>query len=131
VIDEPSSKPLIWIGSSRKDLREFPEDVQHRMGYALWIAQTGGKHRDAKALSGFGGAGVLEVIEDYRGDTFRAVYTLKYADVVFMLHAFQKKSKRGTLGVRSIITAQATIRYLVTRLRSRASSTGAQFAPLW
>jgi phage-related protein len=95
VIDEPSPKPLIWIGSSRKDLREFPEDVQHRMGYALWIAQTGGKHRDAKALRGFGGAGVLEIIEDYRGDTFRAVYTLKYADAVFMLHAFQKKSKTG------------------------------------
>jgi phage-related protein len=95
VIDEPSPKPLIWIGSSRKDLREFPEDVRHRMGYALWITQTGGKHRDAKALSGFGGAGVLEIIEDYRGDTFRAVYTLKYADVVFMLHAFQKKSKTG------------------------------------
>jgi phage-related protein len=95
VIDAPSPKPLIWIGSSRKDLREFPEDVQHRMGYALWIAQTGGKHRDAKALRGFGGAGVLEIIEDYRGDTFRAVYTLKYADVVFMLHAFQKKSKTG------------------------------------
>jgi len=95
VIDEPSPKPLIWIGSSRKDLREFPEDVQHRIGYALWIAQTGGKHRDAKVLSGFGGAGVLEVIEDYRGDTFRAVYTLKYSDVVFMLHAFQKKSKTG------------------------------------
>jgi phage-related protein len=93
VIDESSPKPLIWIGSSRKDLREFPEDVQHRMGYVLWIAQIGGKHRDAKALSGFGGAGVLEIIEDYRGDTFRAVYTLKYADVVFMLHAFQKKSK--------------------------------------
>ena len=95
MIDEPSPKPLIWIGSSRKDLREFPEDVQHRMGYALWIAQTGDKHRDAKALSGFGGAGVLEIIEDYRGDTFRAVYTLKYADVLFMLHAFQKKSKTG------------------------------------
>lgn len=95
MIDEPSPKPLIWIGSSRKDLREFPEDVQHRMGYALWIAQTGGKHRDAKVLSGFGGAGVLEIIEDYRGDTFRAVYTLKYADVLFMLHAFQKKSKTG------------------------------------
>jgi phage-related protein len=65
------------------------------MGYALWIAQSSGKHRDAKALRGFGGAGVLEIIEDYRGDTFRAVYTLKYADVVFMLHAFQKKSKTG------------------------------------
>lgn len=76
-------------------LQEFPEDVQHRIGYALWIAQAGGKHRDAKVLRGFGGAGVLEVIEDYRGDTFRAVYTLKYADVVFLLHAFQKKSKTG------------------------------------
>ena len=95
VIDEPAPKPLIWIGSSRKDLREFPEDVRHRMGYALWLAQTGGKHRDAKVLRGFGGAGVLEIIEDYRGDTFRAVYTLKYADVVFMMHAFQKKSKTG------------------------------------
>jgi phage-related protein len=95
VIDEPSPKPLIWIGSSRKDLREFPEDVRHRMGYALWIAQTVGRHRDAKVLRGFGGAGVLEIVEDYRGDTFRAVYTLKYADVVFMLHAFQKKSKTG------------------------------------
>jgi predicted XRE-type DNA-binding protein/phage-related protein len=84
VIDEPSPKPLIWIGSSRKDLREFPEDVQHRIVYALWIAQTGGKHRDAKALSGFGGAGVLELIEDYRGDTFRAVYTLKYAGLVYV-----------------------------------------------
>jgi phage-related protein len=95
VIDEPSPKPLIWLGSSRKDLREFPEDVRHRMGYALWVAQTGGKHCDAKALRGFGGAGVLEIIEDYRDDAFRAVYTLKYADVVFMLHAFQKKSKTG------------------------------------
>lgn len=95
MIDEPSPKPLIWLGSSRKDLQEFPEDVQHRIGYALWIAQAGGKHRDAKVLRGFGGAGVLEVIEDYRGDTFRAVYTLKYADVVFLLHAFQKKSKTG------------------------------------
>ena len=95
MIDEPSPKPLIWIGSSRKDLREFPEDVQHRMGYALWIAQTGGKHRDAKVLSGFGGAGVLEIIEDYRGDTFRAVYTLKYADVLFSCTPFKRNRKRG------------------------------------
>ena len=65
------------------------------MGYALYVAQRGGKHQDAKALSGFGGAGVLEVIKDYRGDTFRAVYTLKYAGTVYVLHAFQKKSKNG------------------------------------
>jgi len=65
------------------------------MGYALYLAQLGAKHRDAKALSGFGGAGVLEVVKDYRGDTFRAVYTLRYAGAVYVLHAFQKKSKTG------------------------------------
>ena len=65
------------------------------MGYALYVAQQGGRHRDAKALNGFGGAGVLEVIKDYRGDTFRAVYTLRYAGAVYVLHAFQKKSKSG------------------------------------
>jgi phage-related protein len=65
------------------------------MGYALYVAQLGGKHRDAKTLSGFGGAGVVEVMEDYRGDTFRAVYTARYADAVYVLHVFQKKSKIG------------------------------------
>jgi len=65
------------------------------MGYALYVAQSGGKHPDSKVLSGFGGAGVLEVIKDHRGDTFRAVYTLKHAGRVFVLHAFQKKSKGG------------------------------------
>ncbi len=93
--DNPSPKPVVWLGSSRKDLREFPAPVQDHMGYALYVAQLGGKHRDAKALTGFGGAGVLEVIKDYRGDTFRAVYTLRYAGAVYVLHAFQKKSKTG------------------------------------
>jgi phage-related protein len=92
---EPSFKPVIWVGSSRKDLREFPPSVQDHMGYALYVAQRGGKHRDAKALSGFGGAGVLEVVKDYRGDTFRAVYTLRFARAIYVLHAFQKKSKTG------------------------------------
>jgi phage-related protein len=77
------------VGSSRKDLREFPELVQDHMGPALYVAQRGGKHRDAKALKGFGGAGVVEIIEDYRGDTFR------FASAVYVLHAFQKKSKTG------------------------------------
>src|ERR1700674_2846376 len=76
--NEPSLKPVTWVGRSREDLREFPEPVQDHMGYALYIAQRGGKHRDAKALSGFGGAGVVEIVKDYRGDTFRAVYTLRY-----------------------------------------------------
>jgi phage-related protein/predicted XRE-type DNA-binding protein len=95
MIDEPSLKPLIWVGSSRKDLRDFPDLVQDHMGYALYIAQRCGKHRDAKTLSGFGGAGVMEVVKDYRGDTFRAVYTVRYAGTVYVLHAFQKKSKTG------------------------------------
>ena len=93
--DEPSLKPVVWVGSSLRDLREFPEPIQDQMGYALYVAQRGGKHRDAKALGGLGGAGVLEVVTDYRGDTFRAVYTVRYAATVFVLHAFQKKSKTG------------------------------------
>jgi phage-related protein len=94
--EEPSLKPVIWVGSSRKDLRAFPEPVQDHMGYALYVAQRGGKHRDTKTLSGFGGAGVVEVVKDFRGDTFRAVYTLRYAASVYVLHAFQKKSKTGS-----------------------------------
>jgi len=93
--NEPRLKPVIWVGSSRRDLREFPNLVKDHLGYALYIAQCGGKHRDAKTLTGFGGAGVVEVIKDYRGDTFRAVYTVRYAGAVYMLHAFQKKSKTG------------------------------------
>jgi phage-related protein len=95
MIDEPRFKPVIWIGSSLLDLREFPEPVQDHIGYALYVAQRGGRHRDAKALAGFGGTGVVEIIKDHRGDTFRAVYTLRYAGAVYMLHAFQKKSKTG------------------------------------
>ena len=93
--DEQPLKPVTWVGTSLKDLREFPETVQDLMGYALYVAQRGGKHQDAKVLSGFGGAGVVEIIKDHRGDTFRAVYTLRYAESVYVLHVFQKKSKTG------------------------------------
>ena len=95
VVDAPLFKPVIWVGSSRKALREFPEPVRDHVGYALYVAQKGGKHRDTKALSGFSGAGVVEIIKDFRGDTFRAVYTVRYAEAVYVLHAFQKKSKTG------------------------------------
>ncbi|TAJ10774.1 MAG: addiction module toxin RelE [Nitrospirae bacterium] len=88
-------KPLYWIGSSKKDLRSLPEDVQDIFGYALYLAQVGKKHADAKPLRGFGSAGVLEVVEDYRGDTYRAVYTVRFAAKVFVLHVFQKKSTKG------------------------------------
>ena len=76
-------------------MREFPELVQDHIGYALYVAQRGGKHRDTKTLTGFGGAGIVEVVKDFRGDTFRAVYTLRCAGAVYVLHAFQKKSKSG------------------------------------
>jgi phage-related protein len=92
---QASLKPVIWVGSSREDLREFPELVQDHIGYALYIAQRGGKHRDTKTLTGLGGTGVVEVVKDYRGDTFRAVYTVRFAEAVYVLHAFQKKSKSG------------------------------------
>src|ERR1035438_7021422 len=94
-MNDASFKPVVWVGSSRKDLRAFPETVQDHVGYALYVAQQGGKHRDTKTLTGFGGAGVVEIIRDYRGDTFRAVYTLRYRGAVYVLHAFQKKSKSG------------------------------------
>ena len=93
--EQPPLKPVIWVGSSLKDLREFPEPVQDLMGYALYVAQRGGNHRDTKVLSGFGGARVVEILKDHRGDTFRAVYTVRFGDAVYVLHAFQKKSKTG------------------------------------
>lgn len=88
-------KDVRWVSSSKKDLLAMPEDVIDLFGFALHLAQTGQKHSQAKPLKGFGGAGVLEVVEDHLGDTFRAVYTVKIAGVVYVLHCFQKKSKHG------------------------------------
>ncbi|MBI5546300.1 MAG: type II toxin-antitoxin system RelE/ParE family toxin [Deltaproteobacteria bacterium] len=88
-------KRLFWVGRSKEDLRAFPEEVRQVMGYALYLAQAGSKHPDAKPLSGFGGAGVLEVVDDFDRNTYRAVYTLKVAGAVYVLHAFQKKSRKG------------------------------------
>ena len=86
---------LEWIGSSKRDLEALPEEVVHVFGYALYLAQIGQKHEQAKSLRGFGSAGVLEVVEDRRGNTYRAVYTVRHAVRVFVLHVFQKKSKSG------------------------------------
>ena len=88
-------KALEWIASSYKDLMALPPDVRRRFGYALSLAQMGDQDDAAKVLKGFGGAGVLEVVEDDAGGTYRGVYTVKYAEAVFVLHCFQKKSKRG------------------------------------
>lgn len=88
-------KPVIWVGSSLKDLKTFPRRVQHDMGAALRVAQGGERSPDAKPLKGFKGAGVLELLEDHDGNTYRAVYTVRLARRVYVLHAFQKKAKKG------------------------------------
>jgi len=88
-------KPLYWIGSSKRDLLELPVPIRKFFGHALHFAQLGEQHEAAKPLKGFGGAGVLEVVEDDSGGTYRAVYTVKFAEAVFVLHCFQKKSKSG------------------------------------
>ena len=94
--EEPANpKPVIWMGSSRKDLKTFPKDVQADVGYALFGAQCGEEYESVKALKGFGGRSVLEIVAPHEGNTYRAVYTVKFADAIYVLHAFQKKSKSG------------------------------------
>ena len=90
-----NEKPLEWISSSHKDLMALPAEVRRFFGYALSLAQAGDQHDAAKVLKGFGSAGVLEVVEDDRSGTYRAVYTVKFKEAVFVLHCFQKKSKSG------------------------------------
>lgn len=93
--DVPKTKALAWVGSSRKDLKKFPAEVRSAMGYALYQAQLGLKAVNAKPLAGFVGASVLEIVDDFQTDTYRAMYTVRFRDVVYVLHAFQKKSKKG------------------------------------
>ena len=88
-------KPLHWVGSSKRDLLFLLEPVVDLFGFALYLAQDGKKHEQAKPLRGFGSAGVLEVVEDWDRSTYRAVYTVCFESAVFVLHFFQKKSKRG------------------------------------
>lgn len=88
-------KPLFWVASTKKDLLEMPEQVDDVVGYALYLAQNGLKHLQAKPLKGFGSAGVLEVVEDDAGNTYRAVYTIRFDNGVYVLHCFQKKSRKG------------------------------------
>jgi phage-related protein len=89
-------KPLYWVGSSKRDLLSLPAPVVDLFGFALYLAQDGKKHEQAKPLAGFGSAGVLEIVEDWDRSTFRAVYTVRFESAVFVLHVFQKKSRRGT-----------------------------------
>lgn len=93
-MNEPKPQP-VFVGFSLEDLKAFPREVQRVVGFALRAAQEGGKYPDAKPMKGFKGAGVLEIVEDYDGDSYRAVYTARFSDAVYVLHAFQKKSKKG------------------------------------
>jgi len=95
VPDDPPLKPLFWMGSSYKDLKALPEEVKDVVGRALYDAQCGDKHPHAKPLKGYGGAGVLEMVADVRGDAYRAVYTVRFPKAVYALHVFQKKSRQG------------------------------------
>ncbi|KVS30649.1 type II toxin-antitoxin system RelE/ParE family toxin [Burkholderia cepacia] len=92
---DPYIKPLYWLGSALKDLKAMPDAVQDTVGYALYLAQTGRKHDHAKPLRGFGSAGVLEIVESEDNGTYRAVYTVKLGNSVYVLHSFQKKSSSG------------------------------------
>ncbi|MDD2714214.1 MAG: type II toxin-antitoxin system RelE/ParE family toxin [Simplicispira sp.] len=115
-----STKPLRWVASSKRDLMAMPEHVQDTFGYALHLAQVGQKHPDAKPLRGFGGAGVLEVVEDFQGDAYRAVYTVRYAEAVYVVHCFQKKSTQG------VATPKPDVELIKSRLKAIEASLGVQ-----
>lgn len=105
-------KPLIWVASARKDFDDFPVEVHREVGHALYVAQRGRKNDDTKVLKGFGDAGVLEVISALHGETFRTVYTVRFENAVYVLHAFQKKSKAG------IATPKQEIELIRKRLKA-------------
>jgi len=109
---ENAPRPLYWVGSSKRDLLSLPEEVVDLFGYALYLAQIGGKHEQAKPLKGFGSAAVLEVVEDWQGNTYRAVYTVRFARGVFVLHVFQKKATRG------IATPRPSLELIRERLKA-------------
>lgn len=110
--EERTLKKLDFIGSSREDLKEFPEEVRQDIGYAFFEVQKGRKPMAAKPLKGFGGSGVLEIVENFDRDTYRAVYTVKFRKAVYVLHCFQKKSKHG------IKTPQQDIDLIKQRLKT-------------
>jgi phage-related protein len=112
VTDTPPLKPLMWVAGSKRDLQAMPNEVQDVFGYALHLAQTGSKHDQAKPLRGQGSAAVLEVVEDWHGDTYRAVYTVKLSAAVYVLHCFQKKATKG------IATPKPDLDLIAARLKA-------------
>jgi phage-related protein len=111
VSKRPEPKPCLFVDSSLKDLKRFPAKVQNGLGYALYKVQEGDEPTAAKALKGFGGRAVLELVDDFDSNTYRAVYTVRFAGVVYVLHAFQKKAKKG------IATPLQEIELVKSRLR--------------
>ena len=105
-------KPLMWVAGSKRDLLAMPDEMQDVFGYALHLAQAGLKHDQAKPLRGQGSAGVLEVVEDWQGDTYRAVYTVKFSAAVYVLHCFQKKATKG------IATPKPDLDLIAARLKA-------------
>jgi phage-related protein len=103
-------RPLLWVASSKRDYRGFPRRVQDRFGFGLFLAQTGQHPPSAKPLKGIG-SGTVELVDDFDGDTYRAVYTVRFGDAVYVLHAFKKKSKQG------IKTPQSDIDLIKRRLK--------------
>ncbi|HEX9112458.1 MAG TPA: type II toxin-antitoxin system RelE/ParE family toxin [Terriglobales bacterium] len=116
----PGERPLFWVGSAKDNLLDFPESAKDEIGVALSVAQFGGKHPKAKPWKGQG-PGVLEIVEDHRGDTYRAVYTVKFEQAVYVLHAFQKKSPRG------IKTSQTDVELVSRRLKSASEDYEARY----
>lgn len=110
-------RPVEWVGSSRDDLRAFPEGAVDHIGFALYQAQVGGRHRDAKPLKGMG-SGVMEIVSRHQGDTYRAVYTVRFHAAVYVLHAFQKKAKKGA----------ATPKYKIDLVKSRLKAAQDHYA---
>jgi len=114
-------KPVEWVGSSRSDLRSFPDEVREVMGEALYRGQQGSEHPATRALKGLGGRGVIEIVGHYRGDTYRVIYTVRFANAIYVLHAFQKKSKKG------IATPRHEIDLIKARLKRAEEHHGSHF----
>jgi len=112
--EKPTLKPLEWIASSKADLDAFPGPARREAGYAIYLAQIGTRALKAKPLKGFGGAGVLEVVADHDGNAYRSVYTVRFAKAIYVLHAFQKKSKKG------IATPKSDVDLIKQRLKIAA-----------
>jgi len=118
VIALPTMKPAAFIAASLAEISAMPDEVKRVFGFAIRLAQRGEKHPDAKPLKGFGGASVLEVVEDYDGNTYRAIYTVKFAGMVYVLDVFQKKSKQGN----------KTAKHDIDRIKARLKLAQADYA---